>query len=227
MATEASRQGHAPAAAEPAGQPPLAPNIADPAPLGLAAFALTTFLLSLFNAKLLGEVGEPLVFAVALFYGGLAQFVAGMWEFRNNNTFGATAFTSYGAFWMSFGVFETFYASKIPESQTPTFVGWFLVAWGIFTAYMWIASLRVSIAVSLVFLLLAITFFLLGVGDIAGNDSISLIGGYCGLATAAAAWYASFAGVMNSTFRRVVLPVKELGRPLLQETSEAPRAGPR
>lgn len=190
-----------------AGEEPPAAPIADPAPLGLAAFALTTFLLSLFNAGLLPESGEPLVFPVAAFYGGIAQFVAGLWEFRNNNTFGATAFTSYGAFWLTFWALETFYANRIPEDQLPLFVGWFLIAWAVFTAYMWIGSFKVSVAVNIVFLLLTPTFLLLGIGDVLGNDTITYVGGYLGLVTALAAWYASAAGVLNDTIGRVILPV--------------------
>ncbi len=190
-----------------AGEAPLAPAIADPAPLGLAAFALTTFMLSLFNAGLLDEAGEPIVFPLALFYGGLAQFLAGMWEYRNNNTFGATAFTSYGAFWLTFWAVQTFYANRIPEAQLDTVVGWFLIAWGIFTAYMWIGSFKVSIAVNIVFLLLTVTFFVLGIGDLLGSDSVVRIGGYLGIVTALAAWYASAAGVLNDTIGRPVLPV--------------------
>src|SRR5256885_1605870 len=91
-----------------------APGIADPAPLGLAAFALTTFVLSVFNAGLVSSAGEPVVFGLALAYGGLAQLLAGMWEFRNNNAFGATAFTSYGAFWLSFWAYEQFFAESVP-----------------------------------------------------------------------------------------------------------------
>ena len=186
--------------------PPAAP-IADPAPLGLAAFALTTFLLSLFNSGLLPESGEPLVFPLAAFYGGLAQFVAGIWEFRNNNTFGATAFTSYGAFWLTFWALETFYAERIPADQLPLFVGWFLIAWAVFTAYMWIGSFKVSVAVNILFLLLTATFFLLGLGDVLGSDGIVVLGGYLGLVTALVAWYASAAGVVNDTIGRIVLPV--------------------
>lgn len=189
------------------GEAPAAPAIADPAPLGLAAFALTTFLLSLFNAGLLPEAGEPVVFPLAAFYGGLAQFVAGLWEFRNNNTFGATAFTSYGAFWLTFWALETFYANRIPEDQLPLYVGWFLIAWAVFTTYMWIGSFKVSVAVNIVFLLLTLTFLLLGIGDVLGNDAIVRIGGYLGLVTALAAWYASAAGVLNDTVGRKVLPV--------------------
>ncbi|HEX6711030.1 MAG TPA: acetate uptake transporter [Rubrobacter sp.] len=182
-------------------------GIADPAPLGLAAFALTTFLLSLFNAGLLNEAGEPVVFSLALFYGGLGQFAAGMWEFKNKNTFGATAFSSYGAFWLAFWGLEQFYADKIPAAQLEVGVGWFLIAWGIFTAYMWIGSFKVNTAVMIVFLLLTATFFLLGLGDLLGASGIGMIGGYVGIATAIAAWYASAAVVINTNFGRTVLPV--------------------
>ena len=184
-------------------------GVADPAPLGLAAFALTTFLLSLFNAGLLSEAGEPVVFSLALFYGGLAQFVAGMWEFRNQNTFGATGFTSYGAFWLAFWGLNQFYIDRIPEGQRPVVVGWFLIAWGIFTAYMWIASFGTSRSVMVVFLLLTATFLILGIGDLLGSGLVRHIGGYVGIATAIAAWYASAADVINDTFGRTVLPVGE------------------
>jgi uncharacterized protein len=185
-------------------------NVADPGPLGLAAFALTTFVLSMFNSGLVGEKGEPIVFGLAFAYGGLAQLLAGMWEFRTGNTFGATAFTSYGAFWLSFFVFVTFFADKVPAADTGHAVGLYLIAWGIFTAYMFIASLRTTAAIATVFLLLTLTFLVLGIGDAGGNESITKLGGYIGLATAAAAWYASFAVVTNSTFGRTLLPVKSL-----------------
>jgi uncharacterized protein len=192
--------------------PPVAPPIADPAPLGLAAFALTTFVLSFFNAGLLSGKGLPVVLGLALAYGGIAQLLAGLWEFRNNNTFGATAFCSYGAFWISFFVLEQFEGSKIPSTHLGAAVGLYLIAWGIFTAYMWIASFRVSVAVNLVFLLLAATFLVLGIGNANGTDSIVKLGGWIGIATAAVAWYASFAGVTNKTFGRILLPVRELRR---------------
>jgi succinate-acetate transporter protein len=184
--------------------------IADPAPLGLAGFALTTFVLSFFNAGLLSEGGEPVVFGLALAYGGVAQLLAGMWEFKKANAFGATAFTSYGAFWLSFWALQQFFAKDIPEANLADAVGLYLIGWGIFTAYMWIASFRVSVAVNIVFLLLAITFFVLGIGDSAANEDITKAGGYIGIATAIAAWYASFAVVTNRTFGRELIPVKEL-----------------
>jgi len=189
------------------------PITADPGPLGLAAFALTTFVLSFFNSGLMGEGGLPIVLGLALAYGGLAQLLAGMWEFRTGNTFGATAFTSFGAFWLSFWAFEQFFAKDITnETQLSHSVGLYLIAWGIFTTYMFVASLRVSAAVALVFALLAVTFILLGIGDATTTEGITHAGGYVGIATAIAAWYASFAAVANSTFGRTILPVKELKR---------------
>jgi succinate-acetate transporter protein len=184
--------------------------VADPGPLGLAAFALTTFVLSMFNADLVGAGGEPVVLGLALAYGGLAQFAAGMWEFRTGNTFGAVAFTSYGAFWLSFWAFVEFFEKDIPKADVGHAVGLYLIAWGIFTTYMFVASLRTTAAVSLVFVLLAVTFLLLGIGNAGGHDTIVHAGGWVGLATAVAAWYASFAAVTNSTFGRTVLPVKPL-----------------
>jgi succinate-acetate transporter protein len=187
-------------------------SIADPGPLGLAAFALTTFVLSMFNSGLVSSGGEPIVFGLALTYGGLAQLLAGMWEFRTGNTFGAVAFTSYGAFWLSFWAFVQFFEKSVPKADAGHAVGLFLIAWGIFTAYMFIASLRTTAAVALVFILLTVTFFLLGIGNAGAHPNIIKAGGWLGLATAAAAWYASFAAVTNSTFGRIVLPVRPLSR---------------
>ena len=186
--------------------------IADPGPLGLAAFALTTFVLSMFNAGLVSDKGEPVVFALALTYGGIAQFVAGLWEFRTGNTFGAVAFCSYGAFWLSFWAIEQFYAAKIPTADVGHAVGLYLIAWGIFTAYMFIASLRTTVAIALVFLLLAITFIVLGIGNAGASTGTIKLGGWLGLVTAVVAWYASFAVVTNSTFGRTVFPVRPLAR---------------
>src|SRR3954451_19559844 len=119
-------------------------NVADPGPLGLAAFALKTFVLSMFNSGLVSDKGEPIVFGLALADGGLAQVLAGMWEFRTGNTFGALAFTSYGAFWLSFWAFVQFYAAKVPAADAGNAVGLYLIAWGIFTGYMFVASLRTT-----------------------------------------------------------------------------------
>jgi len=188
------------------------PATANPAPLGLAGFALTTFVLSMFNAGLISDKAEPIVFGLALAYGGIAQLLAGMWEFRTGNTFGATAFSSFGAFWISFWAFVTFFAKDIPAADAGHAVGLYLIAWGIFTSYMFVASLRTTAAVALVFILLAITFIVLGIGNAGGTSGIVKLGGWLGLATAVAAWYASFAEVTNATFGRVVLPTRPLRR---------------
>jgi succinate-acetate transporter protein len=190
----------------------ITPPIADPAPLGLAAFALTTFVLSMVNSGLVAEGAEPAVLGLALAYGGIAQFAAGMWEFRNGNTFGAVAFTSYGAFWVSFWALLQFFAKDIPAADVGHAVGLYLWAWGIFTAYMFVASLRTTAGVALVFFLLAATFIILGIGNSGGHSGIVKLGGWVGIATALAAWYCSFAAVVNSTFGRTVLPNPSLAR---------------
>jgi succinate-acetate transporter protein len=166
----------------------------------------------MFNSGLVSDKGEPVVLGLALAYGGIAQLLAGMWEFRTGNTFGATAFSSYGAFWISFWALVTFFAKDIPAANAGDAIGLYLIAWGIFTAYMFIASLRTTAAVAVVFILLAATYILLGIGNAGGNTSIVKVGGYVGLATAIAAWYASFAEVTNATFGRVVMPTKPLRR---------------
>jgi succinate-acetate transporter protein len=202
--------------AEPSAAPAIQfPKIADPAPLGLAGFALTTFVLSFFNADLAPASGEPIVFGLAFAYGGLAQLLAGMWEFRNGNTFGAVAFSSYGAFWLSFFAFALWFDKLLPGKDLGVAghsVGLYLIAWGIFTAYMFIASLRTTTAVALVFILLTVTFFLLGIGQVNGDADVIHWGGYFGIATAVAAWYASFAAVTNSTFGRTIMPMGPLGK---------------
>jgi len=182
---------------------------ADPGPLGLGAFAMTTFVLSMFNSNLVDEKGVPVVLGLALVYGGIVQLIAGIWEFRTGNTFGAVAFCSFGAFWISFWALNVFYAKQIGGNAGHA-VGVYLWAWAIFTTYMAVAALRTSGAILTVFVLLAATFILLAIGKDGGSATITHWGGYVGLATAAAAWYASFAAVINSTFARTVLPVVPL-----------------
>jgi len=180
-------------------------RVADPAPLGLAAFAMTTFALSIGNTKVWGP-GADAALALALVYGGGVQLLAGMWEFVRKNTFGALAFSSYGAFWISYYVFGKFVAPGVKPSDLPTAVGVFLLGWTIFTFYMTIPSLRVSGAVALVFILLTITFVLLTVGAFDSSTGWDKVGGWFGVATAAAAWHASFAGVTNETFKKSIIP---------------------
>jgi succinate-acetate transporter protein len=206
--------GERPSALEPTAGASQGWRVADPGPLGLAAFATTTFVLSMFNAGLVSRAGEPVVYALAFAYGGVAQILAGMWEFRTGNTFGAVAFTSYGAFWLSFFAYVQFFARSVPAADAGHAVGLYLIAWGVFTAYMFIASLRTTVAIALVLLLLAVTYIVLGIGNAGGHNSVVEAGGWIGLATAVAAWYASFAAVTNATFGRVVLPVKSLRPPI-------------
>jgi succinate-acetate transporter protein len=171
-------------------------SVADPAPLGLGAFALTTFVLSCVNAGLIGKGGDYVVLGLALAYGGLAQMGAGMWEFKRNNVFGATAFTSYGAFWISFALLVTFYVGKLPAETVPAAIGTFLLAWGIFSLYMTIGAAKVSVPLLVVFVLLDITFLLLAFGAYASMPALSHLGGYFGIATAVAAWYAAAKGML-------------------------------
>ncbi len=214
----AAREADFAPAADPTGGRGAGWTPAEPAPLGLAGFATTTFALSMINANLVSATALPMVAVIALAYGGLAQLLAGMWEFRTGNTFGAVAFTSYGAFWISFYFLVNVGIPGIAKTEVPSALGLYLWTWGIFTAYMFVASLRTTGAIALVFLLLTITFIVLGIGNsaLAGgtaatNGTIKL-GGYLGLATAIVAWYASFAAVINSTFGRVVAPVFPLRR---------------
>src|SRR5258708_15723257 len=175
-------------------EPTVAPptqSVADPAPLGLAGFALSTFVLSLVNAGWMPKPAEPVVLGVAFAYGGLAQFCAGMWEFKRNNTFGATAFTSFGAFWIAFALLVTFNLAGIPADAPPAAVGTFLLAWGIFTAYMTVAATTLSRPVLVVFILLRITLFLLGIWAFSSPGGVTVRGRYLGLLTPIAPWYAS------------------------------------
>jgi succinate-acetate transporter protein len=183
-----------------------APTIADPAALGLAAFAGTTFVLSSFNADLISATLSAVVIPLALFYGGLAQLLAGMWEFRKGNTFGATAFTSYGAFWLSYAIFAKFIAPGLPASTAHQAAGLYLLIWAVFTVYMVVAALKVNGAVLGVFVALAVTFVVLAIGQFADSTGVGKVGGWLGLITAVLAWYASFAVVTNATWKRAVLP---------------------
>jgi uncharacterized protein len=206
MSVSDHRDGVTPVApaVQPAATTAAAP-IADPAPLGLAAFALTTFLLSAVNAHWTnGNSAGTAFLGYALAYGGLAQLLAGMWEFRNRNVFGATAFSSYGAFWI--GLF-------IWIKNTPLHTGhdlaWILLGIAIFNTYMMILSAQVNLAVFGVFFLLELTEIFLAVGHFAdsGTGGITQVGGYLGVATALVAWYASAAGVANGLNGRIRIPV--------------------
>ena len=188
-------------------------RVADPGPLGLAGFAMTTFMLSLFNVGLFkfgGANGASLSGAISLafIYGGVAQFAAGMWEFARKNTFGALAFTSYGSFWIGIYFFINFQGGLAVKGA----LGVYLLAWTIFTLYMTVAAAKTSMAVFSVFVALSLAFIFLTIGNWnGGHANMVKIGGWLGIVTAALAWYASAAGVINETHGKVVLPVGPMG----------------
>jgi succinate-acetate transporter protein len=183
-------------------------TIANPAPLGLAGFGLTTLLLNVVNAKIIHGSDIGMVLPVGLFYGGLAQLLAGQWEFKKNNTFGATAFTSFGAFWLAFAVMEILTKNGVLDPVSAKGgITVFLVGWGIFTTYMFVGTLRISVALMVVFASLAILFYLLALGAHTGNSTIQRIAGYEGLFTAGSALYASFAQIVNETWGKYILPL--------------------
>jgi succinate-acetate transporter protein len=202
-----------------------APSIADPGPLGLAAFALTTFLLSAANAKWMGSATGDAWLGYAFAYGGLCQLLAGMWEFKNKNVFGATAFSSYGGFWIGLGLWVQLVATKPPAGTSATAwaaatghdLGWILLAFAIFNTYMLLLSTQVNTAVFAVFLTLEITEIVLFIGGFTANANLTKVGGYIGVITAVVAWYTSAAGVSNGIGgSKIKLPV---GKPLFGSAS--------
>jgi len=193
-------------------------SIADPGPLGLAAFALTTFILSMSNAQLVPAALGALFVPVALFYGGLAQVLAGMWEFKKNNTFGAVAFTTYGSFWLGLGTLVILETVKILNfgASAPAAVGLYLIGFTIFNTYMWIGTFRINNALVAVFTFLEIAFILLVLAEFGFISSVP--GGIFGLITAACAWYASAAAILNPLYGRVVLPIGPRGVSVMKES---------
>ncbi|SDJ93529.1 acetate uptake transporter [Streptomyces indicus] len=183
-------------------------RLANPGPLGLAAFALTTFVLSMFNSGLISNAAlSAVVLPLALFYGGLAQFVAGLFEFRRGNTFATTAFISYGAFWMSFAGYVKFVVPGLPAADAHLATGLYLIAWFVFTLYMTVAAMKLDMAHKVVFVTLSLTFLFLALGDLAESTALAHTGGFLGLICAAAAWYTSFGVLTNETWGRKVVPL--------------------
>ncbi|MGH3170394.1 MAG: acetate uptake transporter [Trebonia sp.] len=200
--------------AEPAVQPAAQGlAIADPAPLGLAAFALTTFLLSASNAGWMGSSSGNAWLGYALAYGGATQLMAGMWEFRNKNVFGSTAFSSYGGFWIGLGLWALLVLPHDSATQVGKDEAWILLAFAIFNTYMMIMATQVNLAVFGVFLTLEITEILLFIGGFTANSTLIKAGGVVGVITALVAWYTSAAGVSNGIAgSKIKLPV---GRALI------------
>lgn len=183
-------------------------DTANPAPLGLMGFGLTTVLLSSINAGLLPAGGEPVVIPLAMAFGGTAQIIAGIMEFRTGNVFGATAFTSYGAFWWWFALLILLGNNHVLDlSAAGSTIGVCLILWGVFTLGLWISTFRLSRLLFAIFLTLWLAFFLLGGGALLANPTLHLLGGWVGLLCGALAMYGSFALVANATFGKEVVPV--------------------
>lgn len=187
------------------------PKIANRAPLGLAAFGITTVALSCINAGLLPPEAGAAVVPLAFAFGGLAQLIAGILEFASGNTFGTVAFTSYGAFWLWYASLVWSVGAGWMKAPAAVGVAVVLTMWGVFTLYMWICTFKTNKGLFVIFLLLSVTFFLLAAGDF-GWTLGKHAGGVAGLATAGVALYVSFAEVLNGTFGREVLP---LGKPFV------------
>jgi len=188
-------------------------KIANPAPLGLAGFGTTTVVLSAINAGLLPGEALSAVVPLAFSFGGLAQLIAGVLEYKNGNTFGTVAFTAYGAFWWWYAFLLWSVGAGWIKPPDPRGVGVTLLMWGVFTLYMWIASFRTNFTLWTIFLLLWITFFLLAGGDLGMGAGWRTLGGWVGLATGLDALYLSFAEVTNATAGRAVIRV---GGPILK-----------
>ncbi|MFQ6033968.1 MAG: acetate uptake transporter [Candidatus Bipolaricaulia bacterium] len=178
--------------------------MANPAALGLGGFALTTFILNIVNTGLIPAESLGMVLPMGLFYGGLAQFCAGMWEVRRGDTFGATAFSSFGAFWMGLAAMIIFEQAGIFPTVPPAGMAVFLSAWGIFTGYMTIGAFKVSKGVATIFVSLTILFFLLAIGEFV--PLMRVIAGWEGIFCALSAWYVAAAVVLEATWGRPILP---------------------
>ncbi len=182
---------------------------ANPAPLGLMGFGMTTVLLNLHNAGFFEM--DDLILAMGVFYGGLAQVIAGVMSYRRADTFATTAFTSYGLFWLSL------VAIIALGEPNQAFMGWYLFLWGVFTAYMFVATLRKPLALRVVFASLAVLFFLLAIGDWGGWTVVTRIAGWEGLFCGSAAMYLAAAEVINEAEERTVLPI---GAPALEPAAD-------
>ena len=182
-------------------------NSANPAPLGLMGFGMTTVLLNIHNAGFFPEI-SPMVLAMGLFYGGIGQIIAGILEYKKGNTFGVTAFTSYGLFWLTL-VGLALMPNIVPGMErTPTkFMGCYLLMWGIFTLFMFVGTLKANRALQVIFSSLTILFFLLAAKDFTGNHPLGTIAGYEGIFCGGSAIYLAMAEVINEKFGKIVMPV--------------------
>lgn len=198
---------------------------ANPAPLGLMGFGLTTVLLNIHNAGLYDL--NAMILAMGIFYGGIAQIIAGVMEWRKNNTFGTLAFTSYGLFWLTLVALwllpSIFPDNPVAAAPSETAMAWYFVAWGVFTGYMFIGTLKLNRALQAIFLLLTVLFFLLAIRDFGGGETWGTIAGWEGIVTGLAAVYAASAQILNEVYRRVLLPlgpVSQLPKAFVQQYGE-------
>lgn len=187
---------------------PVAPTAsANPAPLGLMGFGMTTVLLNLVNAGILSSTGMGMVLAMGIFYGGMAQVIAGILEFKKGNTFGTVAFASYGFFWMTLVALLVFPVLGWASPVDPVSMAAYLIMWGIFTGYMFIGTLKLNRGLQVVFLTLTVLFFLLAAADLSGIAAIKTIAGLEGVFCGASAIYVACAEVLNGVYKRTVLPL--------------------
>jgi len=203
--------------AQPIAQPAAAPAVpasgwGNSAPLGLAGFAVTTFMLSMVNAKLVNAGVEPVVFGVALMFGGIAQVIAGAIQFRSGNTFTGVLFTGFGAFWLSLYAIAEFFLKDVPAAQVGHSLGLFLYGFGLFAAWLWLASFRSNVVVVTAVGLLVATLFVLGAGNYSGSGFTVEVGGYMGLVVAFMAAYLSCAELCEASYKRSVLPLWSLAK---------------
>ncbi len=180
---------------------------ANPAPLGLMGFGLTTVLLNLHNAGLIG-IGS-MILAMGLFYGGLAQIIAGAMEWKKKNTFGTVAFTSYGFFWISLVALIVMPRFGIADASDKNAMAAYLFIWGLFSVVLFIATFKMNRAIMLVFFALVVLFILLGLGDATGSKLVTRIAGYEGIACGLGAIYLGAAQILNEVYGRKVLPIGE------------------
>lgn len=182
-------------------------TLANPAPLGLMGFGMTTILLNLHNAGIFPFDG--IILAMGIFYGGIAQIFTGLLEFKKGNTFGLVSFTSYGSFWLTLVAILLLPKMGLSDAPDAQFLGAYLGLWGIFTLFMFFGTLKGARALQFVFLSLAVLFALLAVGNIGGNEGIIHIAGWVGMICGASAIYLAMAEVLNEQFGRTVLPIGE------------------
>ncbi len=178
---------------------------ANPAPLGLMGFGMTTVLLNLHNSGLF-ELGA-MILAMGHFYGGIAQIIAGLMEWKKGNTFGTVAFTSYGLFWLTLVALLMMPDLGLAEPAENSAMVAYLVMWGLFTAVMFVATLKMNRALQFVFFSLALLFFLLALGDATGNAAIKTFAGWEGIICGLSAIYTALAQVLNEVYGRVMLPI--------------------